>query len=107
MKIFPGNHLSPEETSFNAAQIRTRRVVECAIGRSKERFVIVAETNSNDPRFASEAALLCCGLHNIIERSDDGYLPNPASYVPLAAVTMHPSPAASIRNSLAHFVHNL
>ena len=39
MRIFSDNgNLSPQQEAFNYSQILTRRVVECAFGRLKERF---------------------------------------------------------------------
>eukprot|EP00117_Sycon_ciliatum_P013201 scpid68951/ scgid13950/ Putative nuclease HARBI1; Harbinger transposase-derived nuclease len=107
MKIYAGNNLTAEETSFNYAQIRARRVVECAFGRLKERFHVVSETRSNDPHFASKAALLCCGLHNIIERKKTGHLPCLENHVAVPRVDMHPSPAIPIRRALANYLHNV
>ena len=105
MKIYAGDNLTAEQTSFNNAQIQARRVVECAFGRLKARFQVVSDTWSNDPVFASKAALLCCGLHNIIERRKTGYLPCLQNYVPSPLVPMNPSGAVPIRNALANHVH--
>eukprot|EP00117_Sycon_ciliatum_P011281 scpid87918/ scgid4458/ len=49
MKIYGGAILTAEQKSFNYGQIRTRRVVECAFGRLKERFVVMQSSNSNNP----------------------------------------------------------
>lgn len=107
MKIYAGNNLSAEQTTFNYVQIRARRVVECAFGRLKERFQVVSETKSNDPHLASKAALLCCGLHNIIERRNTGHLPNLQNYAPGPQVDMNPSPAIPLRDALANYLYNL
>ena len=106
MKIFPGN-LTPEQESFNRLQIRTRRVVECAFGRLKEQFAVVSETTANDPMFVSKIALLCCGLHNILERRNTGFLPCYRNHAPVPLVAMHPSPHVFIRNALAQYAHAL
>ncbi|XP_065192484.1 uncharacterized protein LOC135823569 [Sycon ciliatum] len=106
MKIYHDDgQLTPQQLSFNAAQIRARRVVECAFGRLKGRFSVVHECNIKDPHFASQVGLLCCGLHNIVERRHVGYLPQLVNYEPLPLVAVNSSPAAAIREALAAYVH--
>ena len=107
MKIIAGDNLTPAAESFNYTQIRTRRVVECAFGRLKERFNLVHETNSNDPQFVSKAGLICCALHNIIERRHLGHLPCYRNYAPTPLLEMHSSSGEDMRNALATFVHSL
>ncbi|XP_065190806.1 uncharacterized protein LOC135821735 [Sycon ciliatum] len=108
MRIFRDDgNLAPEQESFNWAQIRTRRVVECAFGRAKERFAVLSKCNSCDPQFASRAGMLSCALHNIIERRHSGYLPCLANYAPLPPAELLSSPAIDIRNCLARHVHNV
>ena len=107
MKIYSGDNLTPAQASFNFAQIRTRRVVECAFGRLKPRFPVVAEINSNDPYFTSKVCLLCCGLHNVIERKAVGHLPCNRNYEPVPLVAMNPSSGENIRDALSNFVLSL
>ena len=93
-------------SSFNKVQIRTRRVVECAFGRLKKRFSVVHECHLNDPIFASEIGLLCCSLHNVIERKEKRRrtcFPNCAT--PLIATLS--SPAIAVREALAAYCFTL
>jgi len=106
MKIFPGDNLTAEQKSFNEGQILTRRVVECAFGKLKERFPVVKESNSNDTEFVSKVDMICCSLHNMLQRSEHGYLPNLVNHAPVPLVPMNPSPAQTIRNALAAFMHS-
>ena len=107
MKIFPDNAALPaSHSSFNKVQIRTRRVVECAFGRLKKRFSVVHECHLNDPIFASEIGLLCCSLHNVIERKEKRRrtcFPNCAT--PLVATPS--SPAIAVREALAAYCFTL
>ena len=66
-KCYSNQTLTDEQYTFNYRVIRTRRVVEQAFGRLKGRFRILAHNNLNDPRFASQVALVCCALHNKLE----------------------------------------
>jgi hypothetical protein len=69
------------EKSFNFCLIRTRRVVEQAFGRLKGRFRVltVGALNYRDPYFIEKVALVCCALHNILERRQCAWDPNLAS----------------------------
>eukprot|EP00117_Sycon_ciliatum_P008515 scpid73319/ scgid11180/ Putative nuclease HARBI1; Harbinger transposase-derived nuclease len=107
MKIHAGDNLTPQQSSFNFAQIRARRIVECAFGRLKGRFTVVSHSNSNDPTFMSKAVLLCCSLHNIIERRKRGYLPIVQDYAPHPLVPMQHSPAGQMRDALGTYLRNL
>ena len=94
MKIYSDPNLAPAQASLNYAPIRTRRVVECAIGKLKERFRVVAESNSKDPKLVSKVNMLCCAMHNIIERKETAYLPHYPNYAPQPLVAMNPSAAS-------------
>eukprot|EP00117_Sycon_ciliatum_P030145 scpid72153/ scgid23837/ Putative nuclease HARBI1; Harbinger transposase-derived nuclease len=107
VKIYSDPNLAPAQANFNYAQIRTRCVVECAIGKLKERFRVVAESNSKDPKFVSKVNMLCCAMQNIIERKETAYLPHYPNYAPQPLVAMNPSAASVCRDALAQFVHGL
>jgi hypothetical protein len=83
MKCYEGVALNDEQQSFNYALIRTRRVVECAFGRLKGRFRLLMDNcRLQNPRFASDVVLVCCGLHNILERARDPREVQEAAFVP-------------------------
>ena len=111
MKIYPDNgELPPQQASFNFAQIRTRRVVECAFGRLKNRFSILNNCQSSDPVFASQIGILCCALNNVIElRRKHGNVQHADNYgqTPSPMVPTPSSHATSVRDNLARFVHGL
>ena len=56
--------MQPHERMFNFRHIRTRRGVEQAFGRLKERFRIIEHNSICDPVFASYIAVVCSALHN-------------------------------------------
>eukprot|EP00117_Sycon_ciliatum_P000332 scpid75938/ scgid6440/ len=97
-------NLSQQQTAFNAAQIRTRLVVECAFGRLKKIFSIVAHSNLKDPHFASQVGLLCCALHNVIERKRFGHLPRYRNFTVPKPVAVNSSSAEVIRNGLGQYL---
>ena len=104
MKIYPDNGgLPARHTSFNYAQIRTRRVVECAFGRLKKRFGVLSDCRCNDPVFASEIGLLCCSLYNVIERREKGLRARFANFAPMPHVVTPSSPALVVREALATY----
>jgi hypothetical protein len=78
------SELGAAENLFNYSVIRTRRVVEQAFGRLKNRWRILYGSNINDASFAAKVALNCLALHNVCERShctfDLGWLPNSRDY---------------------------
>ena len=85
MKCFDDSAgLQPHERTFNYRLIRTRRVVEQAFGRLKGRFRVLVHNNLDDPDFAADVAIVCCGLHNICERwkcpMEPTWLINTATY---------------------------
>jgi hypothetical protein len=60
--------MSRMERDFNKALCRARRVVECAFGRLKGRWrVLAGRVGTADPDFFAEVALACCVLHNYCE----------------------------------------
>ena len=67
MKRFEVDHPTHEQSNFNYALIRTRRVVECAFGRLKKRFPILKNSRLSDPIFAQKVLGVLCALHNYIE----------------------------------------
>ncbi len=68
MKCYEVSKPTPAQFNFNYAVIRTRRVVECrAFGRMKGRFPIWVNSRLQDDVFASDVAMMCCALHNLIE----------------------------------------
>ena len=68
MKCYDTANPTPNQFAFNYALIRTRRVVECGFGRVKGRFRILSDSRLQNPRFAADVAMVCFGLHNILER---------------------------------------
>ena len=60
------------------------RVVDHAFGCSKGQFRIIESSSINDLSFAVDIDLVCCALHNIIERwtcpYDQSLLISPAAY---------------------------
>lgn len=57
-----------QQEAFNAAVIRTRRVIENAFGHLKMRWHIFDNNTINNPNRAKVVALICCALHNWCER---------------------------------------
>ena len=90
---------------FNYCVIRTRRVVENAIGRLKSRWTVLTHNFIRDPAFAADVATIACMFHNICERpsclgenNNIGHChanPPPAPLVP----------AIEMRNRLSEYVH--
>lgn len=112
-----GGCLTPAQRTFNYRVIRTRRVVEQAFGRLKGRWQILVNNHLDDPDFARDIALVCCGLHNICERwncpAEPTWLANSAAYS-----RYHPGPndqpnadfetiGVTVRNKLALRLHQL
>jgi hypothetical protein len=106
--------------NFNYAVIRTRRVVEQAFGRLKGRFHIVQRCTSRDDCFAANIAMVCCALHNMIERlesdtfdeawapvDEDGVRDVPLTSGDPARAFDTTVAAADVRQALTRWVHNL
>lgn len=68
MKCYDMHNPSGPQYCLNYAVIRTRRVVECAFGRLKGRFnVLAGNCRIRDHQFMADVGLACCALHNYIE----------------------------------------
>ena len=68
MKCFKDTpNMHPRQKTFNHRLIRTR-VVEQAFGRLKGRFRVLEHNSIRDPDYAAQIAVVCCGLHNILDR---------------------------------------
>eukprot|EP00117_Sycon_ciliatum_P050540 scpid58264/ scgid35663/ len=91
---------------FNYCIIRTRRVVENAIDRLKERWTVLCHNYIRDPNLAADVATVACVLHNICERPSclerDGVPPAHAAVRQAAGVM----PAGQLRTLLTQFVHD-
>ncbi len=72
MIIMPYDVSSPthEQFNFNYSVIRTRRVVECAFGRLKARFMIIQNSRLSNPEFAGDVFMECAALHTHTHTKD-------------------------------------
>lgn len=59
---------------LNEAIIRTRRLIECAFGRLKQRWNVIVFNRIKCPREAKDVALICCALHNSVTANDASLL---------------------------------
>ncbi|XP_065190870.1 putative nuclease HARBI1 [Sycon ciliatum] len=114
LKCYDTNQGTPEQRSFNFAVIRTRRVVENAIGRLKGRWSILTHNFIRDPSLATEVALVAAALHNVCERCscpfEDSWIPQSAlqdRVVPPVDNNQDrfAQPADDVRRILSEYVH--
>ena len=66
MRNYPdGSPQYTDEHAYNYCHIRTRRVIENAFGRLKNRFQILKLQSLRDPLWLSKVTRVCCALHNM------------------------------------------
>eukprot|EP00117_Sycon_ciliatum_P039381 scpid74873/ scgid29119/ len=65
----PAQQQTEKQKKFNYCLIRTRRVVENALGRLKARWRILVKNYIRDAEFPAQVSVAACVLHNIGERS--------------------------------------
>lgn len=66
IRNFPGDPaLGSDEHAYNYCHIRTRRVVENAFGRLKNRFRVLVHTTIRNAKWLQRIIRICCALHNI------------------------------------------
>ena len=109
MKCHDDNgHLSPRQSAFNYCCIRTRRVVENAIGQLKGRWGILIHNFIRDPVFARRIALAAAVLHNVCERCqcpfEETWIPEECCVPGDPQVPADNDSTADIRSLLARYV---
>lgn len=68
MKRYPNNgNLSSEQITFNYRLSRARMVVECALGRMKNRVRFLLNKSETSLDYLPAKVATCCVLHNICE----------------------------------------
>jgi hypothetical protein len=104
MKCYEVSNPTPTQFNFNYAVIRTRRVVECAFGRLKGRFPVLVNSRLQDDVFASDVAMVCCALHNLIEERWAAFDLSDMHITPAPRAVLSAG-ASDMRDKLAAYVH--
>jgi hypothetical protein len=101
MKCYEVSSPTNEQLNFNYSVIRTRRVVECAFGRIKAKFMIIQNSRLSNPEFAGDVFMVCAALHNYIERTQVPPPMNLVAHVPTTNPTRGGRPSGLVNQGAA------